>query len=256
MKEFMCDLAKKAGALAMEYFNGIRPNEVHSKATAADIVSTADGQVERMIFETIRQRFPDHSFFGEETGRSTTDSEYCWVIDPIDGTQSFVKQHVYFSVSIALQKNGETIAGLVYAPAMNQLFYAEKGKGAFLNEKPIHVSGCTDISEAACATGFACVRGELNHNGLSLFCALVSDIRDIKRCGSAALDLCNVACGKFEGFWEYNLNLYDIAAGALILQEAGGEVRDYMGGTDYPAKGILAANPVLMPKFLEYTKKF
>ncbi|MBQ9772277.1 MAG: inositol monophosphatase [Lentisphaeria bacterium] len=256
MKEFICSLAKKAGALAMEYFNGIRPNEIHSKATAADLVSTADGKVEQLIIETIRSKYPDHNFFGEETGKSNTGSEFCWVIDPIDGTQSFVKRHVYFSISIAFQKNGRTVAGVVYAPALDQLFYAEKGKGAFLNDMPIHVSGCTELADAACTTGFACVRAKLEHNGLPLFNALVPNIRDIKRCGSAALDLCNIACGTYDGYWEYCLNLYDIAAGVLIAQEAGAEVRDYWNGTDYPAKGIVAANPALLPKLLEYTKNF
>ena len=256
MKEFISDLARKAGGLAMEYFNGIRPNEVHSKATASDLVSTADGNVERLIIETIRAKFPDHNFFGEETGKSDTGSEYCWVIDPIDGTQCFVKRHVYFSISIAFQKNGETVAGAVYAPALDQLFYAEKGKGAFLNDEPIHVSGCTELEDASCTTGFACLRAKLKHNGLPLFCALVPNLRDIKRCGSAALDLCNVARGTYDGYWEYFLNLYDVAAGVLIAQEAGAIVCDYYGGTDYPGKGIAVANPVLLPKLLEYTKNF
>lgn len=256
MKEFICELAKKAGALAMEYFNGIRPNEVFSKATASDLVSTADRSVEQLIIETIKAKYPDHNFFGEETGKSDTGSEYCWVIDPIDGTQSFVKHHVYFSISIAFQKDGETVAGAVYAPALDQLFFAEKGKGATLNGNPIHVSGCTELENAACSTGFAALRLSQDQNVLRLFSALVLNLRDIKRCGSAALDLCNVACGTYDGYWEYKLNLYDVAAGILIAQEAEAEVRDYSGGTDTPAKGIVAANPDLLPQLLEYTGKF
>ena len=256
MKEFICDLARKAGALAMEYFNGIRPNEVHSKATASDLVSTADGKVEQLILETIREKFPDHGFFGEETGKSNFGAEYRWVIDPIDGTQSFVKHHGYFGISIAFQKNNETIAGAVYAPALNQLFYAEKGAGAFLNDQPIHVSACQNLEEAACTTGFAYLRTKVKHDGLGLFSELVPHLRDIKRCGSAALDLCNVAYGVYDGYWEFDLNLYDVAAGVLIAQEAGAEICDYYGGAEYPAKGIVAANPVILERLVEYTKKF
>lgn len=256
MKEFICSLARKAGALAMEYFNGIRPNEVHSKATASDLVSTADGMVEQLIISTVRDKFPDHGFFGEETGKTNLDAECRWVIDPIDGTQSFVKHHVYFAISIAFQKQGETVAGAVYAPALDQLFYAEKGKGAYLNDVPIHVSACDKLENAACSTGFAYLRTKVKHDGLALFSELVPNLRDIKRCGSAALDLCNIAYGVYDGYWEYDLNLYDVAAGVLIAREAGAEVRDYYGGTDYPAKGIVASNPRLMPGLLEYTKKY
>ena len=256
MRTFIPELIKKAGALAMEFYNGIRPNEIHSKATANDLVSIADGQVERLIIDTIRKRFPDHGIFGEETGQSNTGSEYRWVIDPIDGTQSFVKKHVYFSISIAFQKNGQTVAGAVYAPALNQLFFAEKGKGSVLNGAPIHVSSCERLEDAFCSTGFACLRAGLEHNGLPLFCSLRPHVRDVNRCGSAALDLCNVARGTYDGYWEYCLNLYDVAAGVLIAQEAGAEIRDYFGGNEYPEKGLVASNPVLMPKFLEYTKKF
>ncbi|MBE6405910.1 MAG: inositol monophosphatase [Lentisphaerae bacterium] len=256
MKDFICSLAKKAGTLAMEYFDGIRPNEVSSKTTTSDLVSTADRMVEKLIIETIREKFPDHGFFGEETGTANSDAEYRWVIDPIDGTQSFVKRHVYFSISIAFQKNNETIAGAVYAPALNQLFYAEKGKGAYMNDAPIHVSSCGELENAACTTGFGYLRTKVKHEGIALFSELVPNLRDIKRCGSAALDLCNVAYGIYDGYWEFDLKLYDVAAGVLIAQEAGAKVCDYRGGTGYPAQGIVAANPVLLPQLLEYTKKY
>lgn len=256
IQPFIQELAERAGELAMEFFNGIRPNEVHSKATAKDLVSTADGQVEELLIRMIRSRFPDHGVFGEESGKSMDDAEYRWVIDPIDGTQSFVKQHYYFSISIALQRNRETIAGAVYAPAVKQFFYAEKGRGAFLNGNQIHVSGCSVLEEAACVTGFGYLRSNTDYDGLPMFCEIVPQLRDIKRCGSAALDLCNVAKGTFELFWEYNLNLYDVAAGVLIAEEAGAIVRDFAGGTEVPEKGIVVSNPALMEKFLEISKKY
>ena len=256
MKEFICNLARKAGALAMEYFNGIRPNEVFSKSAASDLVSTADRAVEKLIIETIQEKFPDHGFFGEESGISNFEAEHRWVIDPIDGTQSFVKRHVYFTISIAFQEKGETVAGAVYAPALDQLFYAEKGKGAYMNDTPIHVSSCSELENAACTTGFGYMRTKVKHEGLALFSELVPNLRDIKRCGSAALDLCNVAYGVYDGYWEFDLKLYDVAAGVLIAQEAGAEVRDYYGGDGYPSKGIVVSNPVLLPQLLEYTSKY
>lgn len=253
---FMQELAEKAGALAMEFFNGIRPNEVYSKATAKDLVSTADGQVEALLTRMIRERFPDHGVFGEESGKNNDDAEYRWVIDPIDGTQSFVKQHVYFSISIALQRNKETIAGAVYAPALKQFFFAELGKGASLNGNPIHAAGCSALEESACVTGFGYLRGNTAYDGLPMFCEIVPQLRDIKRCGSAALDLCNVAKGTFDAFWEYSLQLYDIAAGVLIAREAGAEICDFSGGDKFPENGILVANPVLLQEFVKITSKY
>lgn len=256
IEDFILDVAKKAGCLAMEFFDGIRPNEVHSKETAKDLVSTADGKVEQLIIGMIREQYPDHGFFGEETGKMNEDAEYRWVIDPIDGTQSFVKKYQYFSISIALQKNKETIAGAVYAPALNQLFYAEKGKGAFLNGKKIHVSDCRSLEDSACVTGFGYLRSKTDYDGLPMFCEIVPQLRDIKRCGSAALDLCNVARGTFELFWEYNLQLYDVAAGVLIAEEAGAEICDFAGGKDYPGNGIAVANSALLQDFLKISKKY
>ena len=254
MIPFIESVARKAGREAMDYFNCMKPNTVSDKTTTRDLVSTADRAVEKKIIGLIREKYPDHCIFGEESGHADTDSEYCWVIDPIDGTQSFVKRHPYFSISIALKKKGRAIAGCVYAPALNLLFSAEEGKGAFENGEPIHPSSCSTIETAACCTGFACLRSRLEINNLHYFNRLVPVIRDIKRCGSAALDLAFVASGRYDAYWELNLQEYDVAAGAFIVLTAGASVCDIFGGNDYPAKGILAATPALLPQFLPYFK--
>lgn len=248
-------VARKAGREAMEYFNCMKSNTVSDKATTRDLVSTADRAVEKKIIALILEKYPDHCIFGEESGHTDTDSEYCWVIDPIDGTQSFVKRHPYFSISIALKKNRKTIAGCVYAPALNLLFSAEEGKGAFENGDPIQPSACASLETAACSTGFACLRAQLEVNNLHYFNQIVPLLRDIKRCGSAALDLAFVASGRYDAYWELNLQEYDVAAGAFIALKAGASVCDITGGSDYPAKGILAANPVLIQQFLPYFRK-
>ena len=252
MIPFLESVVKRAGAEAMAYFNHNRENAVASKKNRNDLVSTADKAVEKVIIGAIRERYPEDAFFGEESGRSGTASEYCWVIDPIDGTQSFVKHHPCFSISVALQKNGRTIAGCVYAPALGLLFSGETGHGAFENGVPIRVSDCRCLSEAACSTGFACIRAGLKKNNLAYFNAIVPEIRDIKRCGSAALDLCFVASGRYDAYWELCLQEYDIAAGALICSLAGGRVCDLHGGADYPEQGILCGNPALVECFLPF----
>ena len=252
MIPFMESVAKRAGTEAMAYFHHLKANAVSVKASAKDLVSTADKAVEKVIINMIRERYPEDCFFGEESGRSNTSSEYCWVIDPIDGTQSFVKNHPYFSISIALKKNGSALAGCVHAPVLGLTFSGEVGRGAFENGVPIRVSDCTILAEAACSTGFACVRAGLKKNNLPYFNAIVPEIRDIKRCGSAALDLCFVASGRYDAYWELCLQEYDVAAGALICALAGARVCDLCGGMEYPAKGILCGNPALVERFLPY----
>ena len=201
MIEWMEALARRAGKEAMSFYEHRKANPVSSKATTKDLVSAADQAVERVIVEAIRGSFPDHDIFGEESGRSGSGSEFCWVIDPIDGTQSFVKGHPYFSISIALKQRGTATAECVYAPALGLMFSGEKGKGAFDNGNPVHVSDCGTLESAACSTGFACVRAGLAENNLKDFNRLVPKLRDIKRCGSAALDLCFTASGRYDAYW-------------------------------------------------------
>ena len=158
MLEFLEQLAKTAGEESLRYFGNIRNQDIDSKVTSKDLVSIADKAVEALIIREITKKFPDHDIFGEETGHAGKNSEFCWIIDPIDGTQSFVKYHPYYSISIAIYKNGRPYAGAVNAPALGRLFTALAGQGAYMNGSAIHVSGCAMLEEAACATGFARLR--------------------------------------------------------------------------------------------------
>lgn len=240
MIDFLTELAGVAGEESLRYFGKIKEGDIEGKATSKDLVSIADKAIEKLIVAKILERFPDHDIFGEETGRRGAVSEYCWIIDPIDGTQSFVKHHPYYSISIALYKNGSGYAGAVNAPALGRLFTAASGEGAFENGKAIRVSDCTELGNAACATGFARLRENKVEPVLEKFVRVLPHLRDIKRCGSAALDLAMTAAGVFDGYWEEGLQLYDVAAGAIIVREAGGTVFDIKGGENYPADGIIA----------------
>lgn len=244
MQPFLKEIIVQAGDICLEKQGRLTPDDLMFKARK-DLVTATDRQVEAFLIEQIRSRFPDHGIWGEETGRTLTGSEYCWIIDPIDGTTSFFHGQPYYAVSIALKKGQELISGAVYAPALGQLFQAGKKEGAWLNDHPLHVSATTTLTDAVMATGFACLRAGLEPNNLVHFNRIVPRLRDIRRCGSAAVDLCYVAAGKLDGFWEMNLNVYDVAAGVLMVTEAGGVVTDFTGGPDFPEKGIVAANPIM-----------
>ncbi len=243
MLEFITSLAQNAGKESLKYFGSISESDIEGKGCSKDLVSIADKAVENMIISEISRRFPDHDIFGEETGHAGKKSEFCWVIDPIDGTQSFVKSHPYYAVSIALYQNGQPLAGAVNAPAMGRLFTARTGQGAFLNGRAIRVSACKKLDEAACATGFSLLRQNKVEVPLARFVQILPQLRDIKRCGSAALDLAMTAAGIYDGYWEEGLQLYDVAAGAIIAREAGALVCDFNGGENFPADGIIAGTP-------------
>jgi myo-inositol-1(or 4)-monophosphatase len=244
MQDFLKDTIARAGEICLAEQGKITLGDLEFKA-AKDLVTTTDKRVEAFIIDRIQAKFPDHGIWGEETGRKSTDSDYCWIIDPIDGTTSFFHGQPYYAVSMALKKAREIIAGAVYAPALGQLFHARKNQGAWLNDHPVQVSSAAVLAESVMATGFACLRAGMEPNNLIHFNRLVPQLRDIRRCGSAAIDLCYVAAGKVDGFWEMNLNVYDVAAGVLMVTEAGGVVTDFAGGPDFPENGIIAANPVL-----------
>ncbi len=228
MKEFLNNIITQAGQIAMDYRNQASELKVNRKSDK-DLVSEADEAVEAFLISEIQKAYPDHAIFAEETGQHEG-NEHRWIIDPIDGTTSFVHQQLYFSVSIAYEKNGVLECAAVNAPALDELFEAQKGCGATLNNKPIRVSNRDKLIDSVLATGFACVRSDLTHNNMPYFEKILPNIRGIRRYGSAAIDLCYVACGRMEGFWELNLKPYDISAGWLILEEAGGKLTDYDNG--------------------------
>lgn len=250
--EFMKDLACCAGHLA----ENIRVNSSHyrveQKETAFDLVTTADKEVEKMIFARIMEKYPSHSIFGEESGLCGGESKFQWVIDPIDGTTSFVHGAPNYSISIGLQFEKESVAGAVYAPAFHELYYAAAGKGAYCNGKRIHVADHAQLSESLVATGFACLRAKWKDNNLPYFNAIAPLVRDIRRYGSAAIDFCWVASGRLDAYWELNLQKYDYAAGEIILREAGGICTDLFGGRQTPEKGTLACSKALAPALLPF----
>lgn len=253
MIPFLKELILSAGKICRDQQPLLKSSDVDFKGKK-DLVTHTDKQVENFIIQAIQKKYPGHDIFGEETGKTHNSSDFLWIIDPIDGTTSFFHQQPFYSVSIAVQHLGETICGAVYAPAMDELFYADK-KGAFLNDKPIKVSTTQRLVDSVMATGFACIRDGQKNNNLQYFNKIVPDLRDIRRYGSAAIDLCYVACGKVDGFWEMSLNPYDIAAGAFIVEQAGGSVCDFNGGINFPDQGIIAAPVQLQNLLLTYFKE-
>jgi myo-inositol-1(or 4)-monophosphatase len=243
VRDFIDKLSRDAGDLTLEYRKRLDSLGVTYKSEK-DLVTEADRAVEDFIIGEIRKRYPTHGIFGEETGETAGDG-HRWIIDPIDGTGSYLHGQPIFSVSIALEKDGEMVLGAVNAPVLGERFIGVAGEGAYLNGTRIHVSKRTRLIESMLATGFACMRRQEPHNNMAYFSALMPQIRDVRRMGSAAVDLCFVACGRVEGFWELNLNLYDIAAGMLIVREAGGMVTDYHGGQSRLPGQVLASNGLL-----------
>jgi len=215
-----------------------------------------DREAERLIVDRLRAAFPDHTIITEEGEDFTTSSPYRWFIDPLDGTTNYAHGYPVFSVSIALEVDGEVNLGIVYAPYLNELFMAERGKGATLNEKPIHVSRTDKLNASLLATGFPYDIRHSKENNLNHFCNFALKAQAIRRGGSAALDLCYVACGRFDGYWELKLKPWDVAAGVLIVKEAGGCVTDLEGGRfDILSGDVVASNGRIHEEMLEVLKR-
>ena len=219
------EIAREAGALLMGYF---REHVAVEYKGEADLVTIADRGSESLIRERIRSRWPTHDILGEEEGLVDTGSDYRWYVDPLDGTTNFAHGFPVFCVSMALEYMGRRIAGVVYDPTRDEMFTAEAGQGAFLNQQPIHVSKIARLDESLVATGFPSHKRHKNPN-IFFYHQITLRTHGVRRAGSAALDLCCVAAGRFEGFWEFNLNPWDTAAGVLIVEEAGGKVTDFAG---------------------------
>ena len=254
-EQFLKDIILSAGELTLDYRRRLSTLKVDHKATDRDIVTEADRAVESFLRMKLAEKYPDHAVLGEEEGESG-DSEYRWIIDPIDGTIAFLHGQYQYSISIALEAAGETVVAAVYAPALNDLFTAQKGRGAALNGRPIHVSGASSVGEAVFATGFPCIRAGMKETNLPLFNEMMMHIRDIRRGGSAALELCYVACGQLDGYWEKYIEIYDVAAGLLLVEEAGGRISDYRGGTEGLPREVLATNGLIHDQAMTLIKPF
>jgi len=221
----MTEIAREAGALLMGYFH--RRVKVEYKGDV-DLVTEADRASEALITKRIGERWPGHNIMGEEGTRSEQGSDYRWYVDPLDGTTNFAHGYPVFCVSLGLEHKDERVAAVIFDPTREEMFTAEKGGGAFLNGQPIHVSSIANLAECLVATGFPSHKRHKNPN-IFFYHQITLKTHGVRRAGSAALDLCNVASGRFDGFWEFNLNPWDTAAGVLIVQEAGGQVTRFDG---------------------------
>ncbi|MBD5278055.1 MAG: inositol monophosphatase [Bacteroides sp.] len=236
------EMARKAGEIQMKYF---RSSSLASdtKQNAFDVVTIADKESEAYIKSYIQSHFPDHGIIAEESGADHSEREWRWVVDPLDGTTNFNNGLPVFSVSIALEHNGEAVVGVVFAPYLNEMFHAVKGEGAFLNGQPIKCSSKSELDRAVVATGMPYDRAANPDNNLTEIERVVCKVRGTRRMGSAAIDLCYTAAGFYDAYWELNLNRWDVAAGILIAREAGAIVESIRETRNH---SILASNPELI----------
>ena len=247
--------ARRAGSLINRAALDRTQLEIRSKH-ANDFVTQVDKAAETAIIDVIRQAFPDHAILAEESGNLPGDkAEYRWVIDPLDGTTNFIHGFPQYCVSIALQHRGATAHGVIYDPTKNELFTASKGRGAFLDDRRIRVTKCANLKQALVGTGFPFK--ELSRLDLYMrqLTTVMTSASGVRRAGAAALDLAYVAAGRMDGFWELGLSAWDMAAGALMVQEAGGLVGDLAGEANYLESGdITAATPKVFPQLLAALK--
>ena len=263
--------ARLAGEVILNNLGSVSKEDVNVKQ-ASDFVTRIDKDSEQIIIKTIKERFPDHQFLAEESVKEIA-GEYRWIIDPLDGTTNYIHGYPAFAVSIALeyspctpaaflrkqeawvQDKGGIILGVIFDPLRNELFAAEKGRGAFLNRAPVKVSPATQSKDSLITTGFPFRKKQMIDPYLQLFKNIFNKVSDIRRAGSAALDLAHLACGRCDGFFEIGLSPWDIAAGSLLIEEAGGVVTDFEGGKDYLLTGnIVAGTPALHKEILKEVK--
>jgi myo-inositol-1(or 4)-monophosphatase len=252
MLNFAIRVAKDAGRLLRDRV-GTRIDVDHKGSI--NLVTDVDLASERLIREAISTYYPRHEVLGEEGGLSESGSEYRWVVDPLDGTTNYAHGYPIFCVSIALECKGEIVLGVVYDPMRDELFSAERGGGAALNNRPIHVSKTAELMQGLLSTGFPYDIKTSKLTNLDHWANFAMNAQALRRDGAAALDLCYVACGRFDGFWELNLSPWDTAAGALIVTEAGGRVTNFSGGpfSNYKPE-VVASNGLIHDRMLEVLK--
>lgn len=250
--ESAIEFCRNAGGILMSGFRSESTTVSYKSRT--DLVTNIDNESEEYIVSAIRQRFSGHSIVAEEGRGIETGSEFIWYVDPLDATNNFAHGIPFFCVSIGVYSRTEkrVVCGAVYDPCHDEMFHAVKGKGAFCNGSGISVSGIADLGIALLATGFPYAKDDMDKNNLKEFCRFLPGIQCIRRLGSAALDLCYVASGRIDGFWEPMLKPWDTAAGSLIVQEAGGTVTKYNGSEYDPLyPQILASNGLLHRKMTD-----
>lgn len=239
LKQTIIEATRAGAAQLLHFFD--KNYTVSHKEGVNNLVTEADHASEAAIISVIQKNFPDHFILSEETGELKQDSDYKWIIDPIDGTINFSKGIPICCVSIGIEKNGEMILGTVYSPFLNEFFLAERGQGATLNDKRINVSNQTEVLRSCLVTGFPYTYLDMPNGPLEVFERLIRKGVPVRRLGSAALDLCWVAAGRFDGFYEHKLQAWDSAAGFLMVEEAGGKVTDFENNHYSPYQPHLVA---------------
>jgi len=246
--ETAVEIAREAGALLVRYFERRVPFELKGEF---DLITEADRASEKLVVERLQSRFPSHGIVAEEGGGRPGSSEYRWYVDPLDGTTNFAHGLPIFNVTLALERAGEMVTGVVYDPLRDEMFTAERASGAWLNNRRIHVSAASRLDSSLLCTGFPSRRRHLSVN-VHFYHQLAMATHGVRRTGSAAIDLAWVACGRLDGFWEFGLNPWDMAAGRLLVHEAGGQVSDMTGRPhDFASPHLLADNGCLHAQILE-----
>ncbi len=245
--------ATEAGAVVLKHFFNNKELKISNKEGVNNLVTEADHAAEKAIMETIREAFPDHFILSEESGELKTSSEFKWIIDPIDGTVNYAHGIPICCVSVALEQNGKIILGAVYNPLLNEFYLAERGKGATLNGQPIQVSDKFTVMDSCLVTGFPYSYLDMENGPLDVFDRFIRKGIPVRRLGSAAIDLCWVAAGRFDGFYEHKLSAWDSAAGFLMVEEAGGKVTDFEGTEYSPYQPkILATNGKIHDEMIKW----
>ena len=250
------EAARAAGEILLASFEHLDPTRIGAKSAARDLVTEADLASERCLVERLRAAFPRHAIEAEEAVRDEPSDAPRWFLDPLDGTVNFVHGLPSFAVSLGLWADGAPEVAVVHAPRLAETFHAVRAGGAFLGERRLAVSRASTLAESVLATGFPYRRADPRTNNVANFTALILEVRDLRRLGSAALDLAYVAAGRFDGYWELGLAPHDVAAGALLVREAGGRVSDLAGGEDWLRGGqVAAAGPGLHTTLLQRLRR-
>ncbi len=248
--EKVIDISKETGSFIRAELHKVKIHDVESKGTH-DYVTYVDKTAEKMIVEVLQQILPEAGFITEENTLNTQPREYMWIVDPLDGTTNFIHGVPCFSVSIALMKDSQMVLGVVYEINLDECFYSWGGGEAWLNGKPIRVSQQPTLEDSLLATGFPYHDYSRLEKYLELFTWCLHNTHGVRRMGSAAVDLAYVACGRFDAFFEYGLNAYDVAAGSFIVQQAGGKVTDFSGKENFIfGKEIVATNDLVWEQFI------
>jgi len=256
MKEIVFKSVKEAGKILLEYYNKIETSHIDAKSDN-DFVTFVDRESEKKIVTILKENFPSYHIMAEEEEWDNNSDEMQWIIDPLDGTNNYIHGFPVFAVVIALEVKKEIVLGVVYDPVRNEIFWSEKGKGAYLNDKKLKASENSILKKTLVATGFPFRWREYEAVYMKCFKNVFDNVSDIRRTGSAALDICYTACGRLDAYWEFGLSPWDIAAGSLIALEGGAVITDFKGGDNHIYSGnVLVANKHVHEDLLNIIKQY